>query len=244
VEYRKDFVSKILRKCCVVAVFAHRGASAIKPENTLEAFCEARRLGADGVELDVRRSADGALVVHHDAAIPGVGPVAALSVADLPPDVPLLEAAMAASGDLLVNIELKELPGEIGYDPGHPLAALVAGFVVERALAGRVLVSSFDLAAVDLVRAVDPSIPTGWLTGSAYDQRAALETVVERGHQAIHPHHAGVTADLVDLAHRLGIAVNTWTVDEPERMRELAALGVDAIITNRPDLARAILPAA
>jgi glycerophosphoryl diester phosphodiesterase len=228
----------------VVAVLAHRGASAIKRENTVEAFCEARRLGADGVELDVRRSADGALVVHHDASIPGAGPVASLSVVDLPPHVPLLEAAVAASGDLLVNIELKELPGEIGYDPGHPLAALVARFVVERGLAGRVLISSFDLAAVDLVRAIEPSIPTAWLTASGYDQRAALETVVDRGHQALHPQYAGVTADLVAEAHRLGIAVNTWTVDDPEGIRRLASDGVDGIITNRPDLARAVLAAA
>src|SRR5260370_6189299 len=94
----------------VVAVLAHRGASAVAPENSLEAFCEARRLGADGVELDVRRSADGALVVHHDAEIAGVGRVAALKVVDLPPVVPLLEPAIAACGDLLVNIELKDLP--------------------------------------------------------------------------------------------------------------------------------------
>jgi glycerophosphoryl diester phosphodiesterase len=169
--------------------------------------------------------------------------VAALSVVDLPPNVPLLEAAVAACGDLLVNIELKELPGEIGYDPAHPLAALVAGFVVERGLVGRVLVSSFDLAAVDVVRAIEPSIPTAWLTGSGYDQFVALETVVDRGHPAIHPHHAGVTAELVAEAHRLGIAVTTWTVDEPEQIRWLASVGVDAIITNRPDVARQALAA-
>jgi glycerophosphoryl diester phosphodiesterase len=243
VAYRKDFVSKNLRKCCVVAVLAHRGASASKPENTVEAFCEARRLGADGVELDVRRSADGALVVHHDSSIPGRGPVAALRVVDLPPEVPLLEAAVAACGDLLVNIELKELPGEAGYDAAYPLAALVAEFVIDGDLVGRVLVSSFDLAAVDAVRAIEPSIPTAWLTGGGYDQQAALETVVGRGHHALNAHHAGVTAGLVANAHRLGVAVNTWTIDDPDRIRRVAADGVDASITNRPDIARQALAA-
>jgi glycerophosphoryl diester phosphodiesterase len=225
----------------VVAILAHRGASAIARENTLEAFCEARRLGADGVELDVRRSADGALVVHHDAAIPGQGPVVALNVADLPQDVPLLEPALAAVGELLVNIELKDVPGEPGYDPGQPLAALVTGFVAERGLTSRVIVSSFDLAAIDMVRAMEPAIPTAWLTPGRYDQGAALETVISHGHHGLHPHHDGVTPELVARAHEAGVFVNTWTVDEPALLREMAAAGVDGIITNRPDVARSVL---
>jgi glycerophosphoryl diester phosphodiesterase len=225
----------------VVAVLAHRGASGGTSENTVEAFCEARRLGADGVELDVRRSADGALVVHHDAEIPGVGPIAMLRVTDLPSAVPLLDAAVVACGDLLINIELKDLPGEPGFDPTYPLAGLVAAFVAERDLVASVIVSSFDLAAANAVRLVEPAIATAWLTPSGFDQRRALDSVVAGGHAALHPHHSAVTADLVDSAHHAGVAVNAWTVDDPRRMRELAAASVDAIITNRPDLAKAVL---
>lgn len=225
----------------MVAVIAHRGASAVAPENSLEAFCEARRLGADGIELDVRRSADDALVVHHDATIGDRGPVVTLNVTHLPLDVPLLEPAIAAAGDLLVNIELKDLPGEPGYDPGQRLAALVAGFVVERGLATRVIVSSFDLAAIDLIRRVESAIPTAWLTTSGYDQQDALETVIRHGHAGLHPQFGGVTAALVDRAHKAGVIVNTWTVDEPALMRELADAGVDGVITNRPDVALAVL---
>jgi glycerophosphoryl diester phosphodiesterase len=225
----------------MVAVFAHRGASALVRENTVEAFCEARRLGADGVELDVRRSADGALVVHHDPAIASLGPIALLRVAELPPFVPLLEAAIAACGELLVDIELKDLPGEPGWDPAYPLAGMVADFVAERQLTGRVVVSSFELAAIDAVLLVEPTITTGWLTPSRFDQVAALESVVSRGHQAFHPHHAGVTPELVEAAHQGGVAVLTWTVDDPERVRDLAAAGVDGIVSNRPDVARSAL---
>jgi glycerophosphoryl diester phosphodiesterase len=209
----------------------------------VEAFCEARRLGADGVELDVRCSADGALVVHHDAIIPGHGPIVGLSVAGLPPYVPLLETAVEACGELLINIELKDLPGEPGYEPSHPLAGLVANFIVERNLTRRVIVSSFDLVALDAVHAVEPAITTAWLTSAGYDQRDALSSVVTRGHQALHPHHADLTESLVEAAHRLGVAVNTWTVDEPDRIRAVAAAGVDGIITNRPELAREALAA-
>ena len=82
----------------VVALLAHRGAGEVVGDNTIEAFCEARRLGVDGVELDVRRSADGGLVVHHDPHVEGLGPLIALPVADLPPEVPLLEPASGWSG--------------------------------------------------------------------------------------------------------------------------------------------------
>jgi glycerophosphoryl diester phosphodiesterase len=227
----------------MVAVLAHRGALSGPAENTLGAFWEARRVGADGVELDVRLSDDGALVVHHDAQIPGLGPVATLKVADLPAYVPLLEAAVLACGDLFINIELKDLPGEPGFDPAHPLAVLVATFVAERNLLDRVVVSSFDLTAADAVRGVDPTICTAWLTPTGFDQRLALDSVVDRGHAALHPHHAAVTPELIDAAHRAGIAINTWTVDEPDRIRELAAAGVDGIITNRAKLARDVLRA-
>jgi len=222
----------------VVALLAHRGAGEVVGDNTIEAFCEARRLGVDGVELDVRRSADGGLVVHHDPHVEGLGPLIALPVADLPPEVPLLEAAIVACGDLVVNIELKELPGEPGYDPDHPLAGSVARFVLERGLESRVIVSSFDLRALDAVHAVDPAIATGWLTSDGYDQHEALVSVLRQGHQALHPYHQAVTAELVSSAHASGIAIRTWTVDDPRRALELAGAGVDAIITNRPALLR------
>jgi glycerophosphoryl diester phosphodiesterase len=225
----------------MVTILAHRGASELARENTIEAFCEARRLGADGVELDARRSRDEALVVHHDPVIVDAGPVNALNVADLPPYVPLLEAAVIACGELIVNIELKELPGEAAWDPGYPLAAMVARFVVERDLVDRVVVSSFELAAVDAVHLAEPGIVTAWLTPDGFDQLEALETTISHGHRALHPHHRGVTPDLVDAAHRAGVVVCAWTVDEAARLRQLADAGVDAIITNRPDVARSVL---
>jgi glycerophosphoryl diester phosphodiesterase len=225
----------------VVAVFAHRGASARYPENTLVAFAEAARLGADGVELDVRRSADGAVVVHHDPALPGGRPISQLTVADLPETVPLLAAALDACGDLVVNIELKDLPLEQSYDPGHPLAGLVVAALADRTERPAVMISSFDLGAIDAVRALAPSVETAWLTPAAFDQPAALETAAAHGHRGLSPQHQAITETLVEAAHGLGLRITAWTVDEPERMRRLAAMGVDAIITNLPDVAVALL---
>jgi glycerophosphoryl diester phosphodiesterase len=224
-----------------VLILAHRGACGVFRENTVEAFSEVRRVGADGVELDVRCSSDGALVVHHDVAVVGLGPIAALRAAELPSYVPLLDSAIDACGDLVVNVELKDLPGEPGYNIGYPLALRVARFVADRALAGQVIVSSFDLKALDAAVAAEPSVVTGWLTPSWFDQADALHTLIERGHRGFHPHDDAVTESLVAAAHEGGVRVAAWTVDDPARIRQLAEWGVDMIITNVAEAARAAL---
>src|SRR3954468_18319294 len=197
----------------MVSILGHRGASRDVPENTLAAFVAARRLGADGVELDVRRTADGALAVHHDATIPGLGPVSALAVADLPEYVPLLDSALEACDGMVVNVEIKNLPTEPGFDADGIVAASVAGLVMEQRFAAKAVISCFHLATIDAVKVAEPSLSTGWLTVPRYDQHAALATARERGHDALHPHHEGVTAELVAEAHDAGMAIATWTVD-------------------------------
>lgn len=211
-------------------IWAHRGASAVERENTLAAFAAAVALGADGIELDVRRTADGHPAVHHDAELADGRPLATVAAGDLPADVPLLEAALDACGDLLVNIEIKEPP---------ELAEVVVAEVRNRGMAGRVLVSCFDLPTIDRVRALDEGIPTAYLAFFAPDHDRAgrlVDTCRKRGHAALHPHHLSVDEHLVGVAHGAGIALNTWTVDDPARITELAALGVDAVVTNVPDV--------
>ena len=218
----------------MVLVLGHRGASATTPENTIEAFAEARRLGADGVELDIRRTADDALAVHHDAVLPDGRKLVDLRVQELPPSVPLLESALDVCEGLLVNVEIKNAPQDPDFDAEHAIAARVAAVVSDR---DQILVSCFNLAPLDAFRLVDPATPTGWLTVPAWDQARAVTQAADRGHLALHPHESAVTAELVEAAHRAGLAVNTWTVDDPERMRQLATVGVDAVITNVVDVA-------
>lgn len=208
-------------------VIAHRGASAHEPENTVAAFAAAVSFGADGVELDVRLTSDGALAVVHDGHLADGRAVADLGAADLPDGVCLLPAALAACAELLVNVEIKA----DGPGGGVPLASPVVE--AARAWGGRVLVSSFDPATVDAVRAMATEIPTAQLTFLL--DRAPAELVAgiaERGHSAWHPHHATLDAEAVALAHEAGLAVNTWTVDDPERIAALAAWGVDAVVSN------------
>ena len=115
----------------MTAVFAHRGCTEGFTENTIEAFAEARRLGADGVELDVRLTADGALAIHHDAEIPGIGTIDQLEVADLPAQVPLLADVLAVCEGMVVNVEIKNAPQDPGWDSGEAVAALTAAAIEE-----------------------------------------------------------------------------------------------------------------
>ena len=128
-------------------IIAHRGASAAHPENTLEAFVGALAEGADWVELDVRLSGDGQLVVHHDAWYSdGLG-IAACSADARPASVPLLAEALDACAGMGVNIEIKNSPGDLGDEgPEHGLevAELVVSLVTERGSGQSIQVSSFD----------------------------------------------------------------------------------------------------
>lgn len=225
----------------MVTIYAHRGASAAEPENTIAAFRRAALMGADGVELDVRRSADGALVVHHDAHLGDGRAIVELGAADLPAGVPLLDAALDACRGLVVNVEIKNLQGDPDFDPDDSLVPSVLAACTGH----EVLVSSFNLRTIDRVlEASGGAVPTAFLAMVPPDREVAARLVDRcrrHGHRVLHPHHAGVTPHLVDLCRAQGMALNTWTVDDPDRMRALADLGVDGIVTNVPDVARSAL---
>jgi glycerophosphoryl diester phosphodiesterase len=217
----------------MTSVFAHRGCTEGFTENTLEAFAEARRRGADGVELDVRLTADGALAIHHDAEVPALGPICALEVADLPAHVPLLADALAASEGMVVNVEIKNSPGDPGWDEGEAVAALTATAIEEAGWTDRVIVSSFQPATLRAVQAADGRLPLGALWGWTDEPGPALAEAVEFGLRAVHPFVTVVTAGLVEQAHAAGLAVNVWTVNAPHDLEAMVALGVDAVITDR-----------
>ena len=220
-------------------MLGHRGASAVAPENTVAAFTRARDLGADGVELDVRRSADGVLVVHHDPEVPGVGLIASTSYADLHaarPEVATLDEALRACRGLVVNAEVKCLPWEPDADAdGSVMRATIDAVGAHD---GMMIVSSFDLAAVDRALARAPDLATGWLT-HGQGVVAAAEIAAAHGHPWLNPDGVAALEAGVDgfrAAHAAGVLVSVWTVDDPRAARTLAAAGADIIITNVPDV--------
>lgn len=229
-------------------VLAHRGARTVAPENTIEAFTVALAQGADGVELDVHRTADGALVVHHDADAPGLGVLAELGVEEIRaarPEIPTLDEVLDACRGSLVNVEVKNLPGDADFDDSHEAARLVVELLDARGFEDDVLVSSFNLASIDRVRALAPAVPTGLLSMFGVDPFDALDLCVAKGHGALHPFigilPAGAATAVAARAHDLGLRVNVWTVNDGDEIARLAAAGIDGIVTDVPDLARARL---
>ena len=215
------------------AVFAHRGCTEGVTENTIEAFVEARRLGADGVELDVRLTADGGLAIHHDAEVPGLGAIAELEVADLPAHVPLLADVLAVCEGMVVNVEIKNAPQDPGWDAGEAVAALTAAAIEEAGWTSRVLVSSFQVATLLAVQAADGRLDLGALWGFGTAPEPALVAAAEAGFSAVHPFVASVDTALIERAHAMGLAVNVWTVNAPEDLRAMVAAGADTVITDR-----------
>jgi len=215
-------------------VFAHRGASRMHTENTIAAFEAARNMSADGVELDVRPSADGYLVVHHDPTLADGGRISTLARRDLPAFVPLLEPVLEACGNLIVNIEIKTEPDDPDYDSSGTFAADIVKLISDRQMGERALVSSFDRNMLDAVKSLGQDVRTAVLTRRDDD---AVGHAARGGHVAVHPWSRLVTERYVAGAHDLGLLVNVWTVDEPDAMLELASFGVDGIVTNVPDIA-------
>jgi glycerophosphoryl diester phosphodiesterase len=225
-------------------VLGHRGASAARRENTLAAFAKAREFGADGVELDVRRTADAQLVVHHDPEAEGIGLLAGSTFEKLRagrPDIPTLDEALEACAGMIVNVEVKCLPWEPDSDDDRSVVHAVVDLLrrTESVATADVIVSSFDLGAVDAARAAAPDLATGWLT-SGQEVSAAAATARAHRHAWLNPDRAvalRTTPEDIAEAQRSGVRVNVWTVDDPKEVAALAAAGVDALITNTPDVA-------
>ena len=223
-------------------VWAHRGVHHRVGENTVAAFAAAVALGVDGVELDVRRSADGVLVVCHDPAAGG-HLIAASARADLPASVPTLAEALAACGPLLVNVEVKNGPGEgepVTEDPTD-LARAVRSAVAAAGASGRVRYSSF---AWETAAALAGGDPVDGLLDEGDDVGAALERAAAGGLAGVNPPLSGLDAAMVTRAHARGLALHCWTVNEDADLDRCLAWGVDAIITDEPAraLARRALP--
>jgi glycerophosphoryl diester phosphodiesterase len=228
-------------------VYAHRGASADFPENTLEAFGGAVEQGADGVELDVRLNAAGELIVHHDAWYRDGRTVWDVVLAAAPAGTCDLGAALDGCTGIRVNVEIKNDPADLGGDhvrwSVEPADAVVELLAARRAVGAvdDVIVSSFDPATLDRVLAVRPDLPTGALLGDLRADPGAVDRAADAGHGAVHPWEPFVDEAFVDRCRGLGLAINTWTVDDPDRIAALGGLGVDGVITNTPGAARNVL---
>ncbi len=235
-------------------VIAHRGASADHLENTREAFVGAGRQGADWVELDVRHTSDGSLIVNHDPwyrdersvwETPSRERPSAILDLETALDV-CLEASSVGGISMGVNVEIKNSPGDLGGDD-VPRSLEVADAVVEllsarerRGVDQEILISSFDPETIDRVRSIGGP-PTAQLILDPAAWPDAIASSVQRGHRFVHPWDPFVDEAFIEACREAGLGVNTWTVDDRARIAALAAMGVDGIVTNVPAAARSAL---
>lgn len=212
-----------------IAVIGHRGWPTRYPDNTLRGFLAAAEV-ADGVELDVRRSGDGKLVLSHDPWMGGL-PVAETSWAQLSEldlggghHPALLDEVLAAIPETPVQLEIKNWPFEPGFEPDHRLALEAA----ERARPGDV-VTGFNRETQETVRRVFPDVATGLCIAAGIEFDQAVKHCLDVGHSLLVPEFSLVTEPI-----NASLAVYPWTVDDPALAEELVDRGVMGIITNDP----------
>ncbi len=217
-------------------IVGHRGWRARYPDNTLEGIVACSRV-ADMAEIDIRRTADGRLVLSHDPdlgeRIVADAPWAELATVDVGSGLHpvLLEDVLAAVGEFPLNLEVKNDPTQPGFEPDGSVGLDTAA----RARPGD-LVTSFWWPTVDAVRRSYPHVATGLLVEPSVGLDSVLDHAVAEGHGTVVPHWSMLTADpeFIHHAQEVGVRVVTWTVNDDEVARQLAEAGVDAIITDDP----------
>ena len=230
-------------------IWAHRGASAYAPENTLEAFQLAIDMNSDGIELDVYLTVDGELAVIHDGAVDrtsnGTGKVTELPFTEMRKfdfgyadkfgekytnvKIPTLAEVfdLVYGSGIMVNVELKSIGAELIHK--------VLQCEKDMKMNGRIVYSAFYHHSLTDILKLDPTA----FTAPLYSDNIVNPWCYANsfGAKALHPHYADVyfNEDYVKKSHELGIRVHPWTVDDEQNLRKLTELGVDAIITNKPD---------
>lgn len=217
-------------------IIAHRGASYYEPENTLRAIKSALDYGADGIEFDVRSSIDGNLVVIHDETVDrttdGTGKVRDMSILELRSldagkgeKIPLLGEVLELVRDqALLAIELK-IQG---------IEEQVLKIVEKHGELDNILINSFIHRSMKKVKELNPEIKTGVIFRSAPvdPSRLALDAKANN----LFAYYEYVTWEMVENAHDNGLNIYAWCVDEPSIIENLIMLGVDGIVTNKPDI--------
>lgn len=234
-----------------ILTIAHRGASAVRPENTLAAFRKALEIGADLIELDVRFSRDGSVIVFHDRRLErttdGRGPVNALTLRQLrqldagswfSPEfkgemIPTLEEviALVSPGKIKLCIEIKIDRG--AEKIREELVGNVINIIRSSGFQTRSLPSSFDKACLPLVKKLMPGLPCGLI----FSEEKIWEEVDASNFAQTDYLSARwniVTAERVRRAHRAGRRVIAWTIDGEKELEKMIQCGVDVIASNDP----------
>lgn len=215
-------------------VCGHRGAPVAEPENTMASFHAAVDRGATWVEFDVRPTADGHMVIHHDPDTADGVHINGVSRATLPPTIPTLGELAIALPSVGLDVELKTDGVDISLDEYVRLVVeeLDTNF---SGATEQLLVTSFDEMALRELRRIRSDLATGLLFYDK-DEAWALREATDAGHVVVLPWYRLLSEEFVSDARLAGLGIATWTVNEPEVVRSASSLGVDMIIGDDPAL--------
>jgi glycerophosphoryl diester phosphodiesterase len=231
-----------------IIIWAHRGASGHAPENTLAAFEKAMAMGADGIECDLRESRDGELVIFHDPTIKRLtgqrGRVVDLTLSELKRlDIGSWFAPSFAGQTVLTAAELIDKippPFQLNLEIKAASPQKVVDLIQKKGVADRVIVSSFDHILLKKVRSLHPTLPIGYLV-----DREPLKKILQEARRleavSIHLASKRVNPDLIEKAHKEGLKVYVYTVNEPSQMALFIGMDVDGLFTNYPDRLAALI---
>jgi len=226
-------------------IYAHRGDRSRAEDNTIEAYRLAVEATSDGIELDVRRTNDGVLIVSHDDRLPDLEPFSVLrfeALREMAPFVLTLREALAAiPQDVFVNVEIKNFPFDAGFVEDRTIVDQTLEEVATFDSTDRILLTSFDTDAMKRAREIDQTIHCGLLLLDVVPLERGVEIAAELVLDAIVAHLDHLKDDPVARIgeiHRRGLAAVAWGVDVPEDVALLSAAGVDAVITDDPTMAR------
>lgn len=247
-----DTLLKMYPSSQQTVVWGHRGAKAYAPMNTLPSFQLALDQGAPGIELDVHRSRDGYPVILHDFTVDGTtngtGRITDMTLAEIKAldagsyfgeafksvQIPTLDEVFELVGQqMFINVEIKSASIET-----DGVEQVVAECIQRHNMQARVIVSSFNPLTLKRFRQIMPAVPLGYLHQVGYEPPGyGTDAAIAREDcEAWHPHHMMIDEAYMQQAKALNKKVNVWTVNDPQRARELRDLGVDCLITDAPDV--------
>ncbi|CAB4678443.1 MAG: hypothetical protein F2659_00180 [Actinobacteria bacterium] len=225
-----------------LTIFGHGSDEPDNALNSRRSFERLAHAGAQACELDVRRTADDALIVYHDPHLPDGRAIRELPFAEIGYGILRLEEALNICAGMLVNIEIKNYSIDPGFDADERVTDRVLDLLQQRGGVDRVIISSFGMDCLNRVRMIRPDLLTAMLLFYPGDPNEQLDPIVAAGHPLVHPYEPHVDASFMAAAHARSLIVNAWTVrDDDQRLQRLIDLGVDGIITARSEAVERLL---
>jgi glycerophosphoryl diester phosphodiesterase len=229
-------------------VYAHRGDRSRAEDNTLEAYRLAVEAGADGIEMDVRRTVDGVLVMNHDDRRPGFPPIVEMTFAEIREQLPsmptLIETLASVPQDVWLNVEVKNFPDEADFDGARNTVIHAIETIDAHDTLDRILLSSFDPVTMQRAAQASPETLRAQLVRLPYGIDVGIAAALSQGAHAVNPEVAHFSENplvAISSIHDAGLEAIVWRVETPEDIAKLFKIGVDGVITDDPAMARRVI---